>query len=101
MPLVNGRILLDRIQEKRVLAGAFNTTNLETTISILNAIERSGLPNFIQIAPTNAQLSGYDYIYEIVKRHADKMDVRSVFIWITGKPRRMLNRRCARALPRS
>lgn len=44
MPLVNGRILLDRIQEKRVLAGAFNTTNLETTISILNAIERSGLP---------------------------------------------------------
>ena len=41
MPLVNGRILLDRIQEKRVLAGAFNTTNLETTISILNAIERS------------------------------------------------------------
>lgn len=51
MPLVNGRILLDRIQEKRVLAGAFNTTNLETTISILNAIERSGLPNFIQIAP--------------------------------------------------
>ncbi len=75
MPLVNGKILLDRIREKRVLAGAFNTTNLETTISILNAIERSGLPNFIQIAPTNAQLSGYDYIYEIVKRHADKMDV--------------------------
>ena len=51
MPLVNGRILLDRIQEKRVLAGAFNTTNLETTISILNAIERSGITNFIQIAP--------------------------------------------------
>ncbi len=43
MPLVNGRILLDRIQEKRVLAGAFNTTNLETTISILNAIERFGI----------------------------------------------------------
>lgn len=44
MPLVNGRILLNCIQEKHVLAGAFNTTNLETTISILNAIERSGLP---------------------------------------------------------
>lgn len=75
MPLVNGKILLDRIREKQVLAGAFNTTNLETTLSILNGIERSGLPNFIQIAPTNAQLSGYDYIYEIVRRHADKMDV--------------------------
>ncbi|HHC0252709.1 TPA: class II fructose-bisphosphate aldolase, partial [Salmonella enterica] len=70
MPLVNGNILLDRIREKRVLAGAFNTTNLETTISILDAIERSGLPNFIQIAPTNAKLSGYDYIYEIVRKRA-------------------------------
>ncbi|HAS9828152.1 TPA: class II aldolase, partial [Salmonella enterica] len=28
MPLVNGRILLNCIQEKHVLAGAFNTTNL-------------------------------------------------------------------------
>ncbi len=76
---------LDRIQEKRVLAGAFNTTNLETTISILNVIERSGLPNFIEIAPTNAQRLGYDYIYEIVKRHADKMDVPVSFTCIDGK----------------
>jgi len=75
MPLVNGNILLNSIKEKRVLAGAFNTTNLETTISILDAIERSGLPNFIQIAPTNAKLSGYDYIYEIVKKRAAMMDV--------------------------
>jgi tagatose 1,6-diphosphate aldolase GatY/KbaY len=75
MPLVNGNILLSSIKEKRVLAGAFNTTNLETTISILDAIERSGLPNFIQIAPTNARLSGYDYIYEIVKKRAATMDV--------------------------
>lgn len=75
MPLVNGNILLSSIQEKRVLAGAFNTTNLETTISILDAIERSGLPNFIQIAPTNAKLSGYDYIYEIVRKRAATMDV--------------------------
>ena len=75
MPLVNGNILLERIREKGVLAGAFNTTNLETTISILDAIERSGLPNFIQIAPTNAKLSGYDYIYEIVKKRAASMDV--------------------------
>lgn len=35
MPLVNGNILLDRIREKRVLAGAFNTTNLETTASFI------------------------------------------------------------------
>lgn len=99
MPLVNGRILLNCIQEKHVLAGAFNTTNLETTISILNAIERSGLPNFIQIAPTNAQLSGYDYIYEIVKRHADKMDILSACIWIMGKLWKMLSRLSGPDLP--
>ncbi len=29
MPLVNGRILLNCIQEKHVLAGAFNTTNTD------------------------------------------------------------------------
>ncbi|WP_158780637.1 class II aldolase [Pantoea sp. BAV 3049] len=75
MPLVNGKILLESIRDKGVMAGAFNTTNLETTIAILNAIERSKLPNFIQIAPTNAKLSGYDYIYEIVRRRAEMMDV--------------------------
>lgn len=84
---------------KHVLAGAFNTTNLETTISILNAIERSGLPNFIQIAPTNAQLSGYDYIYEIVKRHADKMDIPVSLHLDHGKLWKMLSRLSGPDLP--
>lgn len=75
MPLVNGRILVDCIKEQHVLAGAFNTTNLETTLGILNAIEKAGLPQFIQIAPTNAVLSGYDYIYEMVSKRAKDMDV--------------------------
>lgn len=75
MPLVNGKVLLDRIKEKHVLAGAFNTTNLETTLGILDAVERAGLPQFIQIAPTNAVLSGYDYIYEMVQKKAELMDV--------------------------
>lgn len=44
MSLVNGRILLNCIQEKHVLAGAFNTTNLETTISILNAMNVPDCP---------------------------------------------------------
>ncbi len=53
MPLVNGRILLNCIQEKHVLAGAFNTTNLETTISILNAGNDSNLliVFYVQIMP--------------------------------------------------
>ncbi|KGT92131.1 class II aldolase [Enterobacter cancerogenus] len=75
MPLVNGHQFIRQLENKRVLAGAFNTTNLETTLGILNAIERSNVPNFIQIAPTNARLSGYDYIYEMVQRRAAQMDV--------------------------
>jgi fructose/tagatose bisphosphate aldolase len=99
MPLVNGKILLDRIREKRVLAGAFNTTNLETTISILNAIERSGVANFIQIAPTNAQLSGYDYIMKSLNVMLIKWMYRLACTSIMVKLLMMSNRPYGRVLP--
>ena len=67
MPLVNGRILLDFVKEKKVIAGAFNTTNLETTVGILKAIEKSEIPTFIQVAPTNITLAGYSYIVDMLK----------------------------------
>ena len=35
MPLVNGNLLVEFIQEQQVVGGAFNTTNLETTVGIL------------------------------------------------------------------
>jgi len=38
MPLVNGNILLSSIQEKRVLAGAFNTTHSLFTPAELDVI---------------------------------------------------------------
>lgn len=74
MPLVNGFRLIDLIKERKVVAGAFNTTNLETTIGILNAVEKSHIPAFIQIAPTNIPLSGYGYIADMVERYAKDMD---------------------------
>lgn len=74
MPLVNGRTLLDFVKEKKVIAGAFNTTNLETTVGILKAIEKSEIPTFIQVAPTNITLAGYSYIVDMVKRYAENMD---------------------------
>uniref|UniRef100_UPI0005577D8B class II fructose-bisphosphate aldolase n=1 Tax=Liquorilactobacillus vini TaxID=238015 RepID=UPI0005577D8B len=74
MPLVNGFSLIDIIKERHVVAGAFNTTNLETTIGILNAVEKSGVPAFIQIAPTNIPVSGYGYIADMVERYAREMD---------------------------
>lgn len=63
MPLVNGYTLLEIIKERKVIAGAFNTTNLETTVGILKAVEESGIPTFIQVAPTNITLAGYGILW--------------------------------------
>ncbi|GAB2627882.1 fructose-bisphosphate aldolase [Paractinoplanes abujensis] len=57
------------------MAGAFNTTNLETTMGIVQAVEKTGVPTFIQVAPTNAVLSGYEYIYDMVSRRVAGTDV--------------------------
>lgn len=74
MPLVNGYTLLEIIQERKVIAGAFNTTNLETTVGILQAVEKTCIPTFIQVAPTNISLAGYDYLVDMVSRYAENMD---------------------------
>lgn len=74
MPLVNGFKLIDIIKERKVVAGAFNTTDLITTMGILSAVEKSKIPSFIQIAPSNISLSGYGYIADMVKRFATEME---------------------------
>ena len=74
MPLVNGNLLVEFIQEQQVVGGAFNTTNLETTVCILEAVEETKIPSFIQIAPSNIGLAGYEGIVEMVKRQARFMD---------------------------
>ncbi|WP_270578808.1 class II aldolase [Caldibacillus thermoamylovorans] len=74
MPLVNLDILLGFVQERKTIAPAFNTTNLETTLAIIEGIDESGYPGIIQIAPTNAKLSDYSYIANIVKQKASKID---------------------------
>ena len=72
MPLVNGNLLVEFIQEQQVVGGAFNTTNLETTVGILEAVEETKIPSFIQIAPSNIGLAGYEGIVETpVALHLD------------------------------
>lgn len=74
MPLVNGNLLVEFIQEQQVVGGAFNTTNLETTVGILEAVEETKIPSFIQIAPSNIGLAGYEGIVEMVKHQTRFMD---------------------------
>ena len=74
MALVNGHQVIKMLKERNLIGGAFNTTSLETTIGILEAIEKSGVPSFIQVAPTNLTYSGYDYIFDMVNRYAKNMN---------------------------
>ncbi|WP_427127733.1 class II aldolase (plasmid) [Priestia megaterium] len=75
MPLVNMQSFLKLLEEKNLIAPAFNTTNLEMTLSIIQGAEELGYPVIVQIAPTNVKLSGYDYIANIVKSAAEKANV--------------------------
>lgn len=75
MPLVSGFDVLRRIKEQQVIAGAFNTTNIETTMGILDAFEVSGIPGFIQLTPNNLKFVDFAYIADIVRRKAKEMTV--------------------------
>ncbi|MEL7974311.1 class II fructose-bisphosphate aldolase [Isoptericola sp. F-RaC21] len=75
MPLVSGIDVIEACTSRGLVAGAFNTTNIETTMGIVDAIERVGVPTFIQVAPTNVSLSGYEYIYDMVSRRLATTDV--------------------------
>jgi fructose-bisphosphate aldolase class II len=75
MPLVSGHEVIAECTSRNLVAGAFNTTNLETTMGIIEAIERVGVPTFIQCAPTNAVLSSFEYIYDMVSRRLAGSDV--------------------------
>ena len=72
MPLVEMKSFLNTLGEKNLIAPAFNTTNLEMTLSIIQGANEVGLPVIVQIAPTNVKLSGYDYIANIVKSAGKK-----------------------------
>ncbi|WP_454697215.1 class II fructose-bisphosphate aldolase [Arthrobacter humicola] len=75
MALVSGMDIIKECTSRGLVAGSFNTTNIETTMGIIAAIERVGVPTFIQVAPTNVALSGYEYIYDMVTRRLATCDV--------------------------
>ncbi|MDZ5144783.1 class II fructose-bisphosphate aldolase [Microbacterium testaceum] len=68
MPLVSGHDVIQECTARGLVAGAFNTTNIETTMGIIDAVEKVAVPTFIQVAPTNVKLSGYEYVYDMVAR---------------------------------
>ncbi|MFT4224800.1 class II fructose-bisphosphate aldolase [Micropruina sp.] len=75
MGLVSGLRVIDECLSKGLVAGAFNTTNLETTMGIVRAVEATRVPTFVQVAPTNITLSGFEYIHDMVSRRLKDVDV--------------------------
>lgn len=70
MPLVNGYKVLHALKDRQLIGGAFNATNLETTLGILEAIEKSGIPGFIQMTPSHLAFTDFDYLADIVRRYS-------------------------------
>ena len=68
MPLLNMNDLIKIAHNHDVMLPAFNTTNMEMTLAIMDAFEQNGMPGIVQIAPTNIKLTGYDFIAEVAKR---------------------------------
>lgn len=68
MPLLNMNDLVKIARNHDVMLPAFNTTNMEMTLAIMDAFEQNGMPGIIQIAPTNVKLTGYEFIAEVAQR---------------------------------
>ncbi|WP_028263862.1 class II aldolase [Atopobium fossor] len=72
MPLVNMNELVTIAKKNNVILPAYNTTNVEMTLAIMDAFEKAGMPGIVQIAPTNVKLTGYDYIAQTTAMAAEK-----------------------------
>lgn len=70
MAVVDSIKLAGIAQKNGWLLPAYNTTNMEMTLGILDGLQRAGMPGILQIAPTNVKLSNYAMMASIVKRAA-------------------------------
>lgn len=59
--------LIDIAKRDNIMLPAYNTTNLEMTLAIMDGLEAAGMPGIVQIAPTNVKLSDYDFIATIAQ----------------------------------
>ena len=66
MAVVTSTELIQIARKNGWLLPAYNTTNMEMTLGILDGLQRAGMPGILQIAPTNVKLSDYGMIASIV-----------------------------------
>lgn len=62
MPLINMNDLTKIAVKNEIMLLAFNTTDVEMTLGIMDAFGKAGTPGIVQIAPTNVKVTSYDLI---------------------------------------
>lgn len=62
MPLINMDDLIRIAKKNEIMLLAFNTTDVEMTLGIMDAFDRARMPGIVQIAPTNVRVTSYDLI---------------------------------------
>lgn len=67
--------LMKIADENNYVLGSFNASNLEISLSITDAAKELGYPVIIQISPSSIELSGFDYIKNIVSTCAEKNNI--------------------------
>lgn len=72
MPLIHIKNLLKDASRGKFALGAFNTQNLETTLAIMRAAEKSCGEFIIQVSEATIDYAGLEIITEIVKTAAKK-----------------------------
>lgn len=68
MAVVDSLQLVKIAKKNGWLLPAYNTTNMEMTLGILDGLQRAGMPGILQIAPTNVKLSDYEIIAMVVRK---------------------------------
>jgi len=75
MRLVNGFTLMKYAKENNLVLPAFNTTNYELTLAIVQAFEHTGLGGYIQISSNNLKLSNPEIIANMVSLIVKKENI--------------------------
>ena len=67
MKLINGFDLMAYARERHLVLPAFNTTNMELTMSIVKGLNEARLPGFVQISSNNLTLSSPKMIADMTR----------------------------------
>ncbi len=77
MPLVSGKVILEKAHEHNFAVGAFNFSNMEFLKAILEVAQEEGAPVFVQTSESALRYGGINFLAGMV--HAVKDDFRVPF----------------------